>query len=261
MAISRSAFSYKAKARDFSAIRQRMREITQTRVHYGCERVFVVLRREGWRDNHKRVHRIYEDEGLSLRHCRPRRSRSARRRQPLKMATAPNALCGMDFVSDALFDGRRFRSLTVVDHFTHECLDIVVDQSLKGDDVADVMTRLVAQRGKSAAIKMDNGSEFAGKVMDRWAYENGGGSWTSPGVAYSPITPWWKASTDACGRSVSTRVGSCHWPTHGAKSNSGDASITRSDRTGHWHGKPLRNSPENMGPKRIPGCQIRPNLY
>jgi len=91
------------------------------------------------------------------------------------MATAPNALCGMDFVSDALFDGRRFRPLTVVDHFTHECLDIVVDQSLKGDDVADVMTRLVAQRGKSAAIKMDNGSEFSGKVMDRWAYENGGG--------------------------------------------------------------------------------------
>ncbi len=79
----------------------------------------------------------------------------------------------MDFVSDALFDGRRFRSLTVVDHFTHECLDIVVDQSLKGDGIADAMTRLVAQRGKPAAIKVDNGSEFAGKVMDRWAYENG----------------------------------------------------------------------------------------
>lgn len=97
-----------------------MREITQTRVHYGCERVFVVLRREGWRDNHKRVHRIYKEEGLSLRHCRPRRSRSARRRQPIKVATAPNALWGMDFVSDALFDGRRFRLLTVVDHYSPE---------------------------------------------------------------------------------------------------------------------------------------------
>lgn len=171
--MSRSAFSYNAKARDCSAIGQRMREITQTRVRYVCERGFVVLRREGWRDNHKRVHRIYKEEGLSLRHCRPRRSRSARRRQPLKMATAPNALWGMDFVSDALFYGRRFRSLTVVDHFTHECLDIVVDQLLKSDDVADAMTRLVAQRGKPAAIKVDNGSEFAGKVMDRWAYENG----------------------------------------------------------------------------------------
>jgi putative transposase len=92
-----------------------------------------MLRREGWRGNHKRVHRIYKEEGLSLRHCRPRRSRSARRRQPIKVATAPNTLCGMDFVSETLFDGRRFRLLTVVmDHFTRECLDIVIDQSLRG---------------------------------------------------------------------------------------------------------------------------------
>ncbi|MEA9580406.1 IS3 family transposase [Xanthomonas nasturtii] len=74
MALSRSAFSYKAKARDCSATRQRMREITQTRVHYGCERVFVVLRREGWRNNHKRVHRIYKKEGLPLRHCMSQRT-------------------------------------------------------------------------------------------------------------------------------------------------------------------------------------------
>jgi putative transposase len=173
VAMSRSAFSYKAKARDCSAIRLRMREITQMRIHYGCERVFVMLRREGWRDNHKRVHRLYKEEGLSLRHCRPRRSRSARRRQPIKVATAPNTLWGMDFVSDALFDGRRFRLLTVIDHFTHECVAIVVDQSLRGEHVAEAMARLVAQRGRPAAIKVDNGSEFAGKVMDRWAYENG----------------------------------------------------------------------------------------
>lgn len=171
--MSHSSYAYKPKARDCSAVRMRMREIALSRVHYGCERAFVVLRWEGWRDNHKRIHRIYKEEGLSLRHCRPRRSCNARRRQPIKVATAPNALWGMDFVSDALFDSRRFRSLTVVDHFTHQCLDIVVDQSLKGQDVADAMTRLVARRGRPAAIKVDNGSEFAGKVMDRWAYENG----------------------------------------------------------------------------------------
>ncbi len=173
MEMSRSSFSYKAKARDSSALRLRMREITQARVHYGCERVFVMLRREGWRDNHKRVHRIYKEEGLSLRHYRPRRNRSVRKRQPIKLSTAPNTLWGMDFVSDALFDGRRFRLLTVVDHFTRERLDILVDQSLRGEHVAEAMTRLVAERGKPAAIKVDNGSEFAGKVMDRWAYENG----------------------------------------------------------------------------------------
>ena len=145
-----------------------MREITQTRIHYGCERVLVMLRREGWRDNHKRVHRIYKEEGLSLRHCRPRRSRSSRRRQPIKIATAPNTLWGMDFVSDALFDGRRIRLLPVLDHLTPECLEIVVDQSLRADDVAEAVTRLVVQRGKPDAIKVDNGSEFAGKVLDRW---------------------------------------------------------------------------------------------
>ncbi|TWQ09242.1 transposase family protein [Xanthomonas vasicola] len=71
------------------------------------------------------------------------------------------------------FDGRRFRLLPVLDHFTHECPDIVVDQSLRADDVAAAVARLVVQPGKREAIKVDNGSGFAGKVMDRWEYENG----------------------------------------------------------------------------------------
>lgn len=101
---------------------------------------------------------MYKEEGLSLRHCRPRRSRSSRRRQPIKVATAPNTLWCMDFVSDALFDGRRFRLLPVLDHFTHECLKIVVDHSLRADVVAEALARLVAERGRPDAIKVDNGS-------------------------------------------------------------------------------------------------------
>jgi putative transposase len=173
MAISRSSLTYVGNQRDCQALRLRIREIAASRIHYGCERVFVMLRREGWRDNHKRVHRLYKAEGLSLRHCRPRRSRSGRRRQPRHVALAANELWGMDFVSDALFDARRFRALTIVDHFTHECIAIVVDQSLRGEHVADAVTRLAAERGAPTAIKVDNGSEFAGKIMDRWAYENG----------------------------------------------------------------------------------------
>lgn len=103
----------------------------------------------------------------------PRCSRSSRRRQPIKVATAPDALWGMDFVSDALFDGCRFRLLPVLNHFTHKCLEIVVDPSLRADDVVEAVARLVAERRRPDAIKVDNGSEFAGKVMDRWAYENG----------------------------------------------------------------------------------------
>lgn len=173
VSMSLSAFSYTPKERDSSAIRRRMHEIAQARIHYGCERVQVMLRREGWRDNYKRAHRIYKNKGLSLRHCRVRRSRSRRRRRPIKVATTPNTLLGMDFVSDALFDGRRFRLLPVLGHFTHECLEVVMDHSLRADEVAEAVARLVAERGRLEAIKMDNGSEFAGKVMDRWAYENG----------------------------------------------------------------------------------------
>jgi len=119
------------------------------------------------------VHRVYKEGGLSLRHCRPRRSRSSRRRQPIKVATAPNTLWGIYFVSDALFEVRRFRLLPVLDHFTHECLEIVLDHSLRADDAAEAVARLVAERARPDAIKVDNGSEFAGKVINRWAYENG----------------------------------------------------------------------------------------
>lgn len=90
MAVSRTSFTYRPNARGCSALRKGIREIAESRVQYGCERVFVLLRRKGWRDNHKRVHRLYESEGLSSRHCQPRRSRSARRRQPLKEAFGAN---------------------------------------------------------------------------------------------------------------------------------------------------------------------------
>ncbi len=79
----------------------------------------------------------------------------------------------MDFVSDALFDGRRLRALTVVDNYTRESLAIEVGQSLKGEDVVRVLDAVVAERGAPQTIKVDNGSEFISKAMDRWAYEHG----------------------------------------------------------------------------------------
>lgn len=170
--MSRSVYYYRSTARDSSVLTQRIKEITSTRVHYGYRRVHVMLRREGWRDNHKRVYRLYRAEGLSLRLKRPKRNKSARLRQPRMQSHAPNQVWSMDFVSDALFDGRRLRALTVIDHFTRECLAIEVGQSLKGEDVAAVMARLIATRGVPKSIKVDNGSEFAGRVMDRWAYEH-----------------------------------------------------------------------------------------
>lgn len=171
--ISRSVFGYRSRARDARPLLQRIKEIAATRVHYGYRRVHVLLRREGWRDNCKRVYRLYRVEGLSLRHCRPRRNKSARLRQPKQLVRSINDIWSMDFVADALFDGRRLRALTVVDNYTRECLAIEVGQSLKGDDVVNALLRITAERGKPRTIKTDNGSEFISKAMDRWAYENG----------------------------------------------------------------------------------------
>lgn len=171
--MSASTYRYTSTKRDESALKLRIKEITNTRVHYGYRRVHVLLRREGHRDNVKRVYRLYREEGLSLRLKRPRRNKAAKLRQPKQLAFAINEIWSMDFVADALFDGRKLRMLTVVDCYTRECLAIDVGQSLKGDDVVDSLNRITAQRGLPKTIKTDNGSEFISKVMDKWAYERG----------------------------------------------------------------------------------------
>ena len=172
MRISRSVYGYRSKARDSRPLVQRIKEIAATRVHYGYRWVHVLLRREGWRDNCKRVYRLYRAEGLSLRHQRPRRNKSARLRQPKQVTLSINEIWSMDFLSDALYDGRRLRALTIVDNHTRECLAIAVGANLRGDDVAKALNAIVASRGKPRTIKSDNGSEFISKVMDQWAYDH-----------------------------------------------------------------------------------------
>jgi transposase InsO family protein len=152
-------------------------------------------------DNVKRVYRLYRLEGLSLRLKRPRRNKAAKLRQPKMLAHALNEIWSMDFVADALFDGRKLRMLTVVDLYTRECLAIEVGQSLKGEDVVRTLDMIVRQRGLPGTIKTDNGSEFISKVMDKWAYERAS-SWISAAQAGPLIAPAWKASMDACARSA-----------------------------------------------------------
>jgi len=171
--LSRSVLYYVAHRRDDRAVRQRLREIAETRVRYGFPRIQILLRREGWRDNHKRTYRIYKEEGLNLRRKRPRRSKAAAHRQQRPVLTGPHQCWSMDFVSDQLFDGRRFRALTLVDNYSRECLEIEVGQSLKGFDVVSVMERIKERRGVvPQRIQVDNGSEFISKALDQWAYEN-----------------------------------------------------------------------------------------
>jgi len=162
------------KVRDESVIRTRIREIAELRVRYGFWRIFTLLRREGFEDNHKRVHRIYCNEGLNLRSKRPRRSRASAHRLDRLQLLGMNQSWSMDFVMDQLFDGRKFRALTAVDNFSRKCLAIHTGQSLKGSDVVDVMQRLIVERnGPPVRIQVDNGSEFISKALDKWAYDKG----------------------------------------------------------------------------------------
>lgn len=173
MMLGQSGMYYKAHRRDDQPLRQRMKEIADTRVRYGLERVFILLRREGWRDNHKRTYRVYIEEGLNLRSKRPRRSKTAANRLERLVNTGLYECFSMDFVSDALFNGNRFRALTVVDNYSRECLAIYVGQSLKGTDVVYVLNQIKMIRNIiPKKIQTDNGSEFISKEMDRWAYEN-----------------------------------------------------------------------------------------
>ncbi len=207
-------------------MRLRIRDLTAARMRYGYYRIYILLRREGWRVNHKRVYRLYRQDGLGLRLKRPRRNVSAANRERQPAAMAANQMWSMDFVSDALFDGRRLRALTVVDAFTREALAIDVDQGIKGEQVVAAMARITAVRGAPESIRVDNGPEFISKALDRWAYENGVTlDFSRPG---KPTDNAFVESFNGRLRtSASTHTGSFPWPTLGPKSRPGAGTITR----------------------------------
>ena len=134
--------------------------------------LYARLRREGFRVNHKRVERLYRIEGLSLRlkRCKKRMSHL---RVVREAPRGVNERWSMDFVTDSLLNGRRFRALTIVDEFSRECPAIEADFSLTGARVARVLERLAATRGLPEVIQVDNGPEFAGRALDAWAYAHG----------------------------------------------------------------------------------------
>jgi putative transposase len=153
-------------------LRMRIREIAGTRVRYGYLRVHVLLRREGWQINRKRVYRIYTEEGLQMRRRMPRRHVSSKRRVERPLAMRANEIWSMDFMSDGLGDGRKIRVLTIVDNFTRESLAGEVSQRFSGHDVVRVLTRISAGRGLPRTIRVDNGPEFISRALDQWAYLN-----------------------------------------------------------------------------------------
>ena len=153
-------------------MRMRIKELAAVRVRYGYKRIHVLLQREGWNINDKRVYRIYCEEGLNLRKKRSKKRTNEHFRMSRETARDINDCWSMDFASDSLFNGRRFRALTVVDIFSRECLGIEVDQGIKGEDVVNMLDYIKSLRGVPRVIRCDNGPEFVSKVLDRWAYEN-----------------------------------------------------------------------------------------
>lgn len=167
--ITRWINRYQSRRDDQKELRMRLRDLAASRVRYGYRRLTVLLRREGWKVNAKRVYRLYREEGLQVRTTK-RMKRTAHARVPLAAATRANQRWSMDFVSDRFTDGRWFRILTVVDQYTRECLCAWADRSQTGEKVVEQMNCLMALRGAPESITTDNGGEFAGQAMDAWAH-------------------------------------------------------------------------------------------
>jgi putative transposase len=170
--ISSSVYRYQPKPGNDDAVRRRLRELAEQRKRFGSPRLHILLKREGLVINHKRTKRLYREEGLALRKKR-RRKGSAGVRVVLPMPQQINERWSMDFVTDSIVTGRRFRSLTIVDDFSRECPAIEVDTSLGGRRVVAVLEKLAETRGLPEVITIDNGPEFAGRVLDEWAYRKG----------------------------------------------------------------------------------------
>jgi len=170
--MARSTIQYRSVRPPDTEMRGRLRELAEERRRWGYRMLHVLLEREGHAVNHKRVYRLYREEGLQVRRRR-RRKRAARPRRTLEMPAAPSQRWSMDFVHDELASGRRLRCLTVVDDFTREAVAIHVAHSIPGEHVAQVLDRAGGERGLPAAIVCDNGPEFTGRYLDQWAHERG----------------------------------------------------------------------------------------
>jgi putative transposase len=169
---ARATVRYQSVAVNAAPMRERLRTLALARPRFGYRRLTVLLRREYGAVNHKRVYRWYRQEGLQVRRQRRKRVTVTNRVVPPAPDRAGEQWA-MDFMRDTLANGRSFRTLNVVDACTRECLAIEVDTSLPGLRVARVLDRLIAGHGIPQTIRVDNGPEFAGKVLDAWAYAKG----------------------------------------------------------------------------------------
>ncbi len=160
-------YRYRSRRNGDDPLRRRLQELAAERRRFGYRRLLILRRREGLLANHKRLYRIYTEERLTVRK-RGGRKRALGSRAPMTVPQAANQRWSLDFASDVLDDGRRFRVLVVVDDFSRECLVLAVDSSLSGHRVARELDRLVELRGRPLQIVNDNGTELTSHAILRW---------------------------------------------------------------------------------------------
>jgi putative transposase len=151
----------------------RIREIAHARPRFGYQRIHVMLRREGWTVNRKRVHRWYRHEGLQIRRRVRRRKHRCLHRGPVRKAKRTHERWSMDFVHDQLFDGRTFRVLTIVDQFSRQTPLLEARFWFGGHDVVAALDRAIEQAGTPSSITIDDGTEFTSEALEEWAYRRG----------------------------------------------------------------------------------------
>lgn len=171
--LSRTVLHYESTVQpENEQLQARLVELAGERRRFGYRRLHALVRREGVQVNHKRIYRLYSDAGLSVRR-RKKRHGVAVERQALELPSSPNQVWPMDFVSDALANGRRIKVLTIVDDFSKEAIDLAVDFGISGHYVTRVLDQVARFRGYPKAIRTDQGPEFTGRALDQWAYQHG----------------------------------------------------------------------------------------
>jgi putative transposase len=170
--LRRSTSRYASRRVDDKRLIERLHELAGERPRYGYQMLTTLLRREGWAVNKKRVYRLYRAAGLTVRRRGRRKMRVVRAPRPMAVSH-PNERWSMDFVHDYLVDGRRYRTLNIVDAFTRECLAIEVDFSLPSARVVRVLDKLIWEYGLPESIRVDNGPEFISKALDVWTDQHG----------------------------------------------------------------------------------------
>jgi putative transposase len=163
-------YRYRSTRSSDAGLRKRLRELAAERRRFGYRRLHLLLEREGVSVNWKKLYRLYREERLTVKK-RGGRKRALGTRAPMAIPQEPNQRWSLDFVSDTLVDGRRFRILCVIDDFSRECLATAVDNSLSGERVARELDAIAERRGYPCMIVSDNGTELTSNTMLTWQEE------------------------------------------------------------------------------------------